>query len=78
MLEEARIRYCQWEYAGGSLKYNTSYFHPDWDLIIQTYEVRSVIHDVAVEAGVAQAQSNSLAGRHYLASGCGGEFARLA
>ena len=45
MLEKARIRYCQWDYAGGSLEYDISYLHPDWDLVIQTYEVRSVTHD---------------------------------
>ena len=45
MLEEARIRYCQWDRAGGSLEYDISYLHPDWDLVIQTYEVRSITHD---------------------------------
>lgn len=34
MLEEARIRYCQWDRTGGSLEYDISYLHPDWDLVI--------------------------------------------
>ena len=45
MLEASRIRFCDWSKAGGSLEYDISYLHPDWEVVIQTYEVRSVTHD---------------------------------
>jgi hypothetical protein len=45
MLEASRIRFCDWSKAGGSLEYDISHLHPDWDEVIQAYEVRSVTHD---------------------------------
>ncbi|AMR26957.1 hypothetical protein A0257_07440 [Hymenobacter psoromatis] len=45
MLEEARIRSCDWDEAGGSLEYDISHLHPAWDVVIQAYEIRSVTHD---------------------------------
>ena len=45
MLEESRIRFCDWSKAGGSLEHDISHLHPEWDVVIQAYEVRSVTHD---------------------------------
>lgn len=44
-MEAARIRFCDWSTAGCSLEYDISHLHPDWDVVIQAYEVRSVTHD---------------------------------
>lgn len=42
MLEESRILLCDWGFAGGRLVYDISHLHPDWDVVIQSYDVRSV------------------------------------
>ncbi|MFD2787226.1 hypothetical protein [Hymenobacter rubripertinctus] len=45
MLDEARIRFCDWDESGGSLEYDISNLHPDWDVLIQAYEVRGVSYE---------------------------------
>ena len=45
MLEEGCIRFCDWNEHGGSLEYDISSIHPDWDVVIQTYEVSGVSFD---------------------------------
>ena len=45
MLEESRIRICDWDEAGGRLAYDISHIHSDWNLVIQAYEIRNVTHD---------------------------------
>lgn len=45
MLEESRIRVCDWDEAGGKLAYDISHIYPDWNLVIQAYEIRNVTHD---------------------------------
>ncbi len=45
MLDNDRILFCDWNKAGGSLEYDISHLHPDWSVVIQAYDVRSVTHD---------------------------------
>ncbi len=45
MLDEARIRFCDWGAGGGSLEYDISQLHHDWDVVIQTYEVRGTSYE---------------------------------
>ena len=45
MLDNARILFCDWNKAGGSLEYDISHLHPTWSVVIQAYDVRSVTHD---------------------------------
>jgi hypothetical protein len=40
-VEEAHILDCNWSEAGGQLEYDLHYLHPDWGLLIQSYEVIS-------------------------------------
>ena len=45
MLDEARVRFCDWDEDGGSLEYDISQLHEDWDVVIQTYEVRGISYE---------------------------------
>ena len=45
MLEESRIRFCDWSKASGSLEYDISHLVPEWDVVIWAHEVRNVTHD---------------------------------
>ncbi|UOE32600.1 hypothetical protein MTP16_15850 [Hymenobacter monticola] len=45
MLDEARVRFCDWNESGGSLEYDISHLHDDWDVVIQTYEVRGISYE---------------------------------
>lgn len=45
MLDEARIRFCDWSKSGGSLEYDISDLHADWDVVIQAYEVRGISYE---------------------------------
>ncbi len=40
-LEEARIIECDWNTSGGTLTYDISHLHDDWDTLTQTYTVES-------------------------------------
>ena len=42
MLDETRILLCNWGFAGGRMVYDIRYLHPQWDIVIQSYDVRSV------------------------------------
>ncbi|MBF9239795.1 hypothetical protein I2I05_20545 [Hymenobacter sp. BT683] len=39
---EERILACDWDVSGGSLEYDISDLHPDFDVLIQSYTVESV------------------------------------
>lgn len=45
MLDEARIRFCDWDESGSSLEYDISHLHEEWDVVIQTYEVRGISYE---------------------------------
>ncbi len=34
MLDDARIRFCDWDKSGGSLEYDISHLHAEWDVVI--------------------------------------------
>lgn len=40
-LEEEYVVECDWSKDGGSLTYDISYLHKDWDVLIQTYTIDS-------------------------------------
>jgi len=40
-LEAGRIVACDWSASGGTLTYDISHLHDDWDVLIQTYTVES-------------------------------------
>ena len=44
-LEEGRIIACDWSASGGTLTYDISHLHDDWDTLIQTYTVESQTFD---------------------------------
>lgn len=39
ILEDARIDFCDWSVAGGSLRYDISHLHPDWGFLVQSYRI---------------------------------------